>query len=305
MALMDFETIYRTYKHLLFSVGYRMLGSVSDAEDMVQDLFTSLKTLDTDNINNLKSYLVKMMTNRCLNYLNSASKQREIYVGAWLPEPLIMVNNHDPMGQVVQDETISYAFLVLLQELSSVERAVFVLREVLGYEYGEVAEMLNKTEINCRKIYSRAKVKVNQGKERNLGELGESEPLVKKFLYAVHTGNFKDFVSLLTDDAVLISDGGGKRRAALKTIFGKQRILAFFAGIAAKGSLQGKWLPILINGQTGLVLVKDQIADIVICFDMDANQLQANQVFQILNPDKLQHISSVLDCHKSPDLFVL
>ncbi|KQX46805.1 RNA polymerase sigma-70 factor [Paenibacillus sp. Root444D2] len=302
---MDFETIYRTYKHLLFSVAYRMLGSVSDAEDMMQDLFTSLQTLDSDNITNLKSYLVKMMTNRCLNYLKSARKQREIYVGSWLPEPLMMANNDDPMGQIVQDETISYAFLVLLQELSSVERAVFVLREVLGYEYAEVADMLNKTEINCRKIYSRAKVKVNQAKERNVGGIGDSEPLVKKFMHAVHTGNFKDFVSLLTDDAVLISDGGGKRRTALNTIFGKQRILSLFEGIAAKGSLKGQWKPILINGQTGLVLVKDQIADMVICFDMDEKRLQANQVFQILNPDKLQHISSVLNCHKFQDLFVL
>ncbi|WP_261303272.1 RNA polymerase sigma-70 factor [Paenibacillus andongensis] len=291
---MEMEMVYRTYKHLLFTVAYRMLGSVSEAEDMVQDLFATLQTLDTDNITNHKAYLVKMITNRCLNDLKSARKKREVYVGAWLPEPLLMSNHADPMGQVVQDETISYAFLVLLQELSSVERAVFVLREVLGYEYNEVAEMLNKTEINCRKIYSRAKVKINQDNERSLGKLGDSQPLVQKFLSAVQTGNFQDFVSLLTEDAVLVSDGGGKRRTAIHTILGKQRIQALFEGIAGKGSLQGQWLPFLINGQAGLVLVKDHKADMVICFEMEKHQPQANHIYQMMNPDKLQHISSVL-----------
>ncbi|WP_216855165.1 RNA polymerase sigma-70 factor [Paenibacillus alba] len=292
--MIDIEMLYRTYKQLLFTVAYRMLGSVSEAEDMVQDLFASLPTLDTENITNLKAYLVKMITNRCLNVLKSARKQREVYVGAWLPEPLIMANNADPMGQIVQDETISYAFLVLLQKLSAVERAVFILREVLGYEYNEVADMLHKSETNCRKIFSRAKVKINQEHVRNMGELGDSQPLVQKFLRAVQTGNFQDFVALLTEDAVLISDGGGKRRAAIKTIFGKQRIQAFFEGIAGKGSLQGQWRPFLINGQAGLVLVKDEKADMVICFEMEQQHQRANHVYKMVNPDKLQHLSSVL-----------
>ncbi|UKS30857.1 RNA polymerase sigma-70 factor [Paenibacillus sp. HWE-109] len=300
---MDFETIYRTYKQLLFSVAYRMLGSVSDAEDMMQDLFASLPSVEMESVNNPKAYLVKMMTNRCLNYLKSARKQREVYVGEWLPEPWIQNETEDPIGQVVQDETVSYAFLVLLQTLSPMERAVFVLREVLGYEYGELAEMLGKSEPNCRKIYSRAKDKINKDQSQNI-EIGHTEPLVQKFLRAVHTGNFQDFVAMLTEDAVLISDGGGKKRAAINPILGKLRIKSFFEGIAAKGSIAGEWQPVRMNGQMGLVLIQHEAIELVICFDVNEQLQMANHVYFIKNPDKLQHLS-VQDCHKTPISFVL
>ncbi|OCT14543.1 hypothetical protein A8709_27175 [Paenibacillus pectinilyticus] len=282
-----------------------MLGSVSDAEDMLQDMFITLQNTDTSHVTNLKSYLVKMVTNRCLNYLNSASKQRETYIGPWLPEPKVTTPREDPMGNLVQEETISYAFLVLLQELSAVERAVFVLREVLGYDYDEVADMVQKTEANCRKIYSRAKVKINQAPDDDGRILGETEPLVQKFLHAVDTGNFQDFVSLLMEDAVMVSDGGGKVRAAVQPIYGKLRIAAFFDGIRAKGSLQGQWQTISINGQTGLVLTHEQQIYMAILFDLGAGQDQSSRMYVIRNPDKLQHISSVLSCHKTTTSFVL
>jgi RNA polymerase sigma-70 factor (ECF subfamily) len=301
---MEMETIYRTYKPLLFAVAYRMLGSVSDAEDMVQDLFFSLQTTNADHIGNLKAYLVKMVTNRCLNFLKSARKKREVYIGPWLPEPLLTAAGQDPMEQVVQEEAVSYAFLVLLQQLSPVERAVFVLREVLRYEYGEVAEMLNKTEANCRKIYSRAKLKIRQDAEGHPGQIGDAAPLVKSFLTAANTGNFHEFVRLLTEDAVLISDGGGKVRAALHPIFGRRRIQKLFEGIAAKGSLHGEWLPSVINGQQGLLLVREQRPVMVICFSVDAEHPQAGRIFMVMNPDKLQRISDSL-CHRSPPDFVL
>lgn len=291
---MELEVVYVTYKQLLFSVVYRMLGSVSDAEDMLQDMFITLQKIETDHITNMKAYLVKMVTNRCLNFLNSASKQRETYIGPWLPEPKVATLREDPMGSLVQEETISYAFLVLLQELSAVERAVFVLREVLGYEYDEVADMLQKSEANCRKIYSRAKAKISKPPEDDEITLGETEPLVQKFLQAVDTGNFQDFVALLMEDAVLVSDGGGKVRAALQPIYGSQRIAAFFEGIGTKGSLQGQWLPRVINGQMGLILKQEQYLIMVILFEKGARQEQAGHMYLIRNPDKLKHISSKL-----------
>lgn len=292
---MELEVVYVTYKQLLFSVAYRMLGSVSDAEDMLQDMFITLQKTETAHITNMKAYLVKMVTNRCLNFLNSASKQRETYLGPWLPEPKVATLREDPMGSLVQEETISYAFLVLLQELSAVERAVFILREVLGYEYDEVAEMLQKSEANCRKIYSRAKAKISNAPEEDEITLGETEPLVQKFLQAVDTGNFQDFVSLLMEDAVLVSDGGGKVRAALQPIYGSQRIAAFFEGIRTKGSLQGQWLPTVINGQMGLVLKQEQHIIMVILFEKGEGQEQAGHMYLIRNPDKLKHISSNLN----------
>lgn len=291
---MELETVYVTYKQLLFSVAYRMLGSVSDAEDMLQDMFITLQKTDTAHVTNLKSYSVKMVANRCLNFLNSASKQRETYIGSWLPEPKVTSSREDPMGSLVQEETISYAFLVLLQELSAVERAVFVLREVLGYEYNEVADMVQKSEANCRKIYSRAKTKINHISEEDEVTLGETEPLVTKFLHAVDTGNFQDFVTLLMEDAVMVSDGGGKVRAAIQPIYGKQRIASFFEGVRSKGALQGQWVSKTINGQIGLVLIQDQRPDMVILFKLAAGQEQSTYIYVIRNPDKLHHISSML-----------
>ncbi|OAS16378.1 RNA polymerase sigma-70 factor [Paenibacillus oryzisoli] len=288
---MELETVYLTYKQLLFSVAYRMLGSVSDAEDMLQDIFITLQKTDTGHVTNMKSYLVKMVTNRCLNYLNSASKQRETYIGEWLPEPQVTSSREDPMGRLVQDETISYAFLVLLQELSAVERAVFVLREVLGYDYEEVADMLQKTVANCRKIHSRAKSKINVSpNEEGDHVLGETEPLVEKFLQAVGTGDFNDFVHLLMEDAVMVSDGGGKVSAAIHPIYGKERIAAFFEGIQSKGALAGDWLTVMFNGQSGLILVKDQSPRMVILFELAASRQQSNHLYVIRNPDKLHQI---------------
>ncbi|WP_171630609.1 RNA polymerase sigma factor SigJ [Paenibacillus plantarum] len=288
---MELETVYLTYKQLLFSVAYRMLGSVSDAEDMLQDMFITLQKTDTGHVTNLKSYLVKMVTNRCLNYLKSASKQRETYIGTWLPEPQVTSSREDPIGSLIQDETISYAFLVLLQELSAVERAIFVLREVLGYDYEEVSDMLQKTEANCRKIYSRAKSKINEiSDEEDERSLGETEPLVKEFLHAVGTGNFHDFVQLLMEDAVMVSDGGGKASAAVHPIFGKERIAAFFEGVQTKGALEGDWLTVTFNGQSGLILVKDESPLMIILFELAAGRQHSNHLYVIRNPDKLNQI---------------
>jgi RNA polymerase sigma-70 factor, ECF subfamily len=288
---MEMEMVYQTYKPMLLSIAYRMLGSVSDAEDMVQDLFTSLQSLDTKYIVNLKSYIVKMMVNRCLNFLKSSRKQRELYIGPWLPEPQIIAVEQNPLESVVQEESVTYALLVLIQELSPMERAVFILREVLGYEYDEVAEILDKTEVNCRKIYSRAKVKIKPDTMIRPDPIRDTGPLVQSFLSSVVTGDFQEFVRLLTEDAVLITDAGGKRRAALKPIFGKKRIQAFFEGIAVKGSINGHWLTSVINGQSGLLLIKEPTPEIAICFAMDGEHLQAGKIFVIRNPDKLKHLS--------------
>jgi RNA polymerase sigma-70 factor (ECF subfamily) len=302
---MEMENVYRTYKPLLFAVAYRMLGTATDAEDLVQELFASLQESDLDRIGHLKAYLVKMAVNRCLNFLKSARRTREVYTGPWLPEPLLTLPaDQDPAERVVREEAVSYAFLVLLERLTPMERAVFVLREALGYAYGEVAEMLNKTEANCRKIYSRAKLKIRLDEEALPERPGDTEHLVQSFLSGVRTGDFAEFVRLLTEDAVLISDGGGKRRAALKPICGRQRIYAFFTGIVRKGSLRGVWLPTVINGQQGLVLVQERRPVKVVCFAVDRERQQAGSVFMVLNPDKLRHISSELNRHKSAPGFV-
>jgi RNA polymerase sigma-70 factor (ECF subfamily) len=286
---MELETLYKTYQPHLFSIAYRMLGSVTDAEDLVQDVFLHMDRLDTGQMTNLKAYLTKTTTNRCLNFLQSARKRREIYPGPWLPEP--QINQSDqPAERIVADETISYAFLVLLEQLSPVERTVFVLRESLQYDYNEIAEMIEKTEVNCRKIYSRAKQKLQNEAPLHPENAERVDHLAKTFIQATLTGNFEEFIDILTDDVVLITDGGGKVKAALNPIVTKQRVRAFINGISAKGSFLGEFHPVIVNGQRGILQVKDGRPLRVICFGLDSIQKNIQKIFIVSNPDKLKRI---------------
>ncbi len=285
---MELDTLYKTYQPFLFSIAYRMLGSVTDAEDIVHDLFLQLK-LDTDQIKDLKAYLAKMTTNRCLNFLKSARKRREIYTGPWLPEPWVH-QTEQPLDKVVTDETVSYAFLVLLDQLSPVEKAVFVLREAFAYDYGDIAGMLEKTEVNCRKIYSRAKRKLKNDMPVHLENTERVDLLAKTFIKASMTGNFEEFIDILTEDVVLVTDGGGKVISALNPIVNKQHVSAFLKGISAKGSFIGELLPVMVNGQKGILQVKEGHPIKVICFEVDSKQKNIWRIFIVSNPDKLNHI---------------
>ncbi|NOU95192.1 RNA polymerase sigma-70 factor [Paenibacillus sp. LMG 31456] len=291
---MELAKMYLAYKPLLISIAYRMLGSLSDAEDMVQDVFVAMERVQLGEVQHEKAYLVKMTTNRCLNLLSSSRKQREVYQGPWLPEPDIGEASESPEEQVVQEETVSYALLVVLQQLNPVERAVFLLREVLMYEYSEIADMVDKSEANCRKIYSRVKPKIQQ----EVGETSSSSigirdkvELVSSFLLASKTGDFGAFVHLLTDEAVLISDGGGKRRAAIFPITGKSRIQAFLEGIQGKNSFQGELRPTNINGEPGLLLVREDIPQLAICFRAALDHSAIQAIYFVVNPDKLKRAS--------------
>src|SRR4030095_13793454 len=162
---MNFENAYTTYRPLLHSIAYRMLGSFSEAEDLVQDVFADYSRLSPSDINNEKAYLIRMVTNRSLNLNQSARKRREVYTGEWLPEPDVVPFKQDPAEIYDLHESVSYALLVMLEQLSAVERAVYILRESLQYDYEERAACLQKTEANCRKIYSRAKEKLQRERE--------------------------------------------------------------------------------------------------------------------------------------------
>lgn len=285
---MELDALYKTYQPFLFSIAYRMVGTVADAEDIVHDIFLNLK-LDTDKIKDLKAYLAKVTTNRCLNYLTSARKRREIYTGPWLPEPCVNYTEQ-LLDKMITDETVSYAFLVLLDQLSPIERAVFVLREAFTYDYKEIAGILEKTEVNCRKIYSRAQRKLKNDQPVRLENTDQVEQIVKTFINASRTGDFAEFMTILTDDVVLVSDGGGKVRSAINPIVTKERVFAFLEGISSKGSFLGELHPVMVNGQRGILQVRDGKPIKVICFALDARQLTIKRIFMITNPDKLKHI---------------
>ncbi|MGY4691619.1 RNA polymerase sigma-70 factor [Salibacterium sp. K-3] len=283
--MVELESMYKTYQQHVFSTAYRMLGSITEAEDIVQDVFLHMHHFDKDNIHDLKAYLTRMTANRCLNYLKSAKKRREVYPGPWLPEPQIM-QAEQPLEKILTEETVSYAFLVLLEQLAPVERMVFVLREVLHYNYTETAEILNKSKVNCRKIYSRAKRKL-QSESVYPEHIEETEQLAQTFMKAAATGDFDDFIDMLGDDIVLYSDGGGKARSAIYPIISKQRVAAFLRGISAKGSFIGEFHSIIINGQRGILQVQEGRPVKVICFKLDQQQKNIQNLYIIVNPDKL------------------
>ncbi|WP_174819887.1 sigma-70 family RNA polymerase sigma factor [Paenibacillus koleovorans] len=290
----EVEQLYRDYKPLLASIAYRMLGSISEAEDAVQDVFVTLSKVDLHHIGHPKAYLVKMITNRALNLMKAAPRQRETYPGPWLPEPIIeLASEGEPQERLLRHERLGYALLVLLQTCTPPERAVFVLRESLGYDYADIAAMLDKSEAACRKLFSRASAKIQHRPHEQTEEAAldaSIDRFVQSFAQAIDSGRFEPFLHLLTDDAVMLSDGGGIVRSALKPILGRERIIAFFAGIGGKGSLAGELRRVRISGQHGLLLYKQGKPQFAFILEPDP-QLQAiRAVYLVSNPHKLGRI---------------
>jgi RNA polymerase sigma-70 factor (ECF subfamily) len=286
--------LYETYRPLLLALAYRMLGSRSDAEDVVQEVFTQYFQLDQDKIEHAKSYLIRMTTNRCLNLQGSAYKRKESYVGEWLPEPSVLYDDgasHDPAFLWDKNETVTYAMLVMLEHLGPVERAVFLLRETLSYEYAEIGDILGKSEAACRKINSRAKQKLHADKPAPAFNHERAGALAQAFIKAAETGNTETLLSILTEDAVLLSDGGGKARSAILPITGRRRILAFFAGLHRKGTFENGFLPAVVNGQAGMVLLSERSPHMILTFRWDKKGEKIEAVYIVVNPEKLKHVT--------------
>ncbi|OAX50684.1 RNA polymerase sigma factor SigJ [Paenibacillus sp. AD87] len=301
---MEIELVYRTYRPLLLSIAYRMLGSVIHAEDVVQDAFLTVQQQgihkESSSVRNLKAYLCKMVTNRCLDYLKSTRKKRELYVGTWLPEPLVQNHKdaresvsaveHDPLQTIELEDTISYAFLVMLDRLTPIERAVFILREAFEFDYGDIADFLNKTEVGCRKIYSRLKRKIQDEPEVELTPSVQSEQLALRFLQATSSGDMEGLLKMLSHDVALYSDGGGKVVAAIKPVTSSQRVLAFIQGLLSKGDSAGIVRLVKVNGQLGFVLSSPSEAFptvVSLAFRNDCIE----RIYILRNPDKLQHLN--------------
>ncbi|TVY11411.1 RNA polymerase sigma-70 factor [Paenibacillus cremeus] len=301
---MELDSVYRAYRPLLLSIAYRMLGSITHAEDIVQDLFITVQQQNIHkeggSVRNLKAYLCKIVTNRCLDYLKSSRKKREVYVGPWLPEPLVQeyavasgaasAEGQDPLQTIMLEDTISYAFLVLLDRLTPIERALFILREAFEYDYCDIADFLNKTEIGCRKIYSRLKRKIQDMPPTELTPNSQSDQLVLRFLHATATGDMEGLLAMLSEDIVLYSDGGGKVMAAIKPITSSRRVLAFIQGLASKGDSSGAVRLVKVNGQLGFVLSSSsEPFPTVVSLAFRDNRVQ--QIYLIRNPDKLRHLN--------------
>lgn len=249
------------WRRYLTGVAYRMLGSVTEAEDVVQDAYLRWHDADHLSVSDVRAYLTTVTSRLCLDRLRSAHRQREIYVGPWLPEPLLEEPDTAADAEAFASD-VSFALMLALERLSSLERAAFLLHDVFGLDFGQVAVSLNRSEASCRQLASRARKRVQAERPRYQVTAGEHSQLTDRFFDAVRSGDVSTLKELLTENATLHTDGGGKRIAARRLIFGADKIARFFEGLARKSaSSRPGWVkPVIVNGRPGwLTLEQDGI----------------------------------------------
>jgi len=293
---------YTGYRPLMFSIAYRMTGSVGDSEDIVQEAFLRLTRVlrDGASIASPKAYLATVTTRLAISYLRSARVRRESYVGAWLPEPLIASHEPDPAEHAEMSDSLSMAFLLLLESLSPTERAVFLLHEVFGYHYREIAEITGKSEPNCRQILTRARHHVDEGRAGVKEPRFEASPeqrdeVARRFFAAAEGGDLAALLDLLAPDVVMVGDGGGKAWAAARPSHGRERVARFVLGLARRGPKMGARLDLAwVNGQPGAVSY-DAEGRIINVFALDIADGLVQAIRSVINPDKLHHLGPVSD----------
>lgn len=273
----------------LRALGYRMLGSVSDAEDIVQEAYLRWAKVDAGTIEQPRAYLSRIVTRLCLDYLKSARVRRETYVGPWLPEPLLADAgwSSEPESGIAHD--VGYAFMLLLDRLSPAERAAFVLHDVFGFSFDEIGATLGRSPESCRKLASRARARVKPP-EPTPATSGDPEqhPATRTFLEAMQSGDINALRQVLTEDAVLISDGGSKTRAARRPILGRDRIARMFAQLSAKNYQPHVLTPTTINGLPGLIVQSTSGPVSTFAFELSGNLI--HHLYVVRNPDKLRHV---------------
>ncbi len=281
----------------LFAIAYRMLGSVAEAEDVVQEslLRYHRAQLDGTKIDSPPAFLTSIATRLAIDHLRSARVRRETYVGAWLPEPLLTDSGPDPRDHVEMAESLSMAFLVLLERLSPVERAVFLLRDVFDYEYGEIAAIVGKSEDNCRQIFGRAKRRIEEGKPRFEPSREKRDELANGFFAACQSGTLDDLVALLASDATFWGDGGGKATAAREPVAGAERVAKLLQGIFSKAGAMGIAMERApINGQPGAMFF-DPEGRLVSVLSLEIADGAVRSIRGVVNPEKLAHLGPVSD----------
>lgn len=272
---------------LLFSLAYRMLGSVVDAEDAVQEAYLRWDRSAPERPDASRAYLCSIVTRLCIDHLKSARVRREEYVGPWLPEPLLEPLDEDPLRAAVLAESLSTAFLLLLERLNAMERAVFLLREIFSFEYTEVAGIIGRSEPATRQLAKRARDKVPAGELRFRASHAEAERLAARFVEACSSGDLAALLEILTEDAVTMNDGGGKARAARNPIHGRDPVARLYVGIFGKwGAARIRIAP--VNGQPGLFVRTADGKLAVISFGIRDGRFE--RIFLVVNPDKLQRM---------------
>ncbi len=283
--------VFTELRPLLFAIAYRMLGSAMDADDLVQDAYLRWQGASDAEVRSPRAYLTTIVTRLAINHLRSARVQRESYIGPWLPEALMTEHMPDASGPLELSESLSLAFLVLLERLSPVERAVFLLYEVFDFEYAAIARIVDKSEGNCRQLLARAKKHLGGPRPRFEVAPEHAQSMLERFRRAAATGDMDGLLALLAEDITLWSDGGGKVAAALRPIHGADRVARFMLGALRKFVPADHVVrPAEINGQPGLISYQSGKPRAALVFDILADRIQT--IYIIASPDKLRALPS-------------
>jgi RNA polymerase sigma-70 factor (TIGR02957 family) len=283
---------FEDHRSLLFSVAYRLMGTVADAEDIVQDAWLRWSAGDRSAVEDPKAYLVRVVTNTAIDRLRSARVRRESYVGPWLPEPVL--TSPDVAEDVELAESVSLAMLVVLETLSPLERAVFVLREVFGFSHAEVAESLDRSEASVRQVAHRARQHVAERRSRFSTDRAEQRRVTEEFMSAAVGGDLDRLLATLAPDVVLISDGGGKRTAARRPLEGAAQVARFFIGVAQRPydgvAAEDITMEMVdLNGVPGVVFRGG--GTVLSAFAADITDGRVRTIHLVANPDKLQTVT--------------
>ena len=282
--------VFESHRKFLLGVAYRMLGSIADAEDIVQTAYVRWTTAETTEVTDPRAYLARVVSRLCLDRMKSAAMKRERYVGTWLPEPVV-----EPADAVVADD-LSVALLLTLERLSPLERAAFLLHDVFDMEYAEIAETLGRTEIACRQLAARGRQRVRQERPRFKPSPETAARIVDAFAAALGDGKLDALADLLAEDAVVYTDGGGKRVAALNPIDGREKVVRFLAGMTKK-SVYGQLTHVeraTINGLPGFVIGTAEGPE-TIAIAIEGDRIAS--IYVVRNPEKLRHLAG----HHSPE----
>ena len=308
---------FEEYRRLLFAIAYRMVGTAMEAEDIVQEAYLRYRSALPAPIDNLKAYLTTITTRLCLDYLKAAETQRQSYFGIWLPEPVtgdeglteeaIHANVQavdpapSPAEVISQQESISMAFLVILEQLTPIERAVLLLRGVFDYDYPEIASMIGKSEANCRQIFHRAQAQVHAQRPRFDVSAETHADIVNRFIAAVQVGELDGLLNMLTEDVTFASDGGGKASTVLNKLIGPNKVARFLIGFSTKGAgqftaetgeINGRLAVLLYNLEGGLEAV---FAFQIIMDEKDpVGHARISNIYAMRNPDKLARLANTL-----------
>jgi RNA polymerase sigma-70 factor (ECF subfamily) len=289
---------YADLRPLLFSIAYRMLGSVAEAEDVVQESFLRYQGAleEGTSIDSPKAYLSAVATRLSIDHLRSARARKEAYVGEWLPEPLLTdVGSPEGASDAERADSLSMAFLLLLERLSPVERAVFLLHDVFDYDFRQIAAIVERSEDNCRQLAVRARRHIEEHKPRFEASRAAREELATRFFEAIGEGDFGALIDLLAADVVAYGDGGGKAPAALRPIVGRDRVAQLMSGLGRQAEKLGVTMRRAeVNGQPGAMFF-DPSGLLITVWTLDIADGQVQTVRSVTNPEKLGHLGPLAD----------